>query len=143
MADTDLQVTGKNTSIRVVQNGTIVQIQDRVTNFTRDLEVSEVDGQYLGQTGRQTAQEFLGNKGTLEIEESTNAVGEFEDTIVAAMIARTPLVINIVDTTYYNDGTSVTYTYPDCKLTFGRRGARGEATKTTITWKNGKPRQRM
>lgn len=140
MADTDLTATGKNTQIQVVVNGAVTAIQDRVTNFTRDQEVDEIDSRYLGQSGRTTVQEFVGNNGTLEIEESTAAVGDLEDVITAAMVARVPVVLNIVDTTYYNDGTSKTYLYADCKLRFGRRVARGEATKTTINWKNGSPR---
>lgn len=143
MADTDLPVTGKNHSVRVVADGAVVAIQDRVTNFSVDLEVDEIDSKYLGQSGRKTVQEFVGHKGTMEIEESTDAAGSLEDTIIAAMVARTPLLINIVETIYYNDGTSASYTYADCKLTFGRRSSRGEATKTSITWKNGTPRARM
>jgi len=140
MADTDLPPPGKSTSIQLVVDGVITQIQDNVTSFTEQEDVDEIVTKPLGKSGSQISQEFVGHNGTAEVTESTSAPQDLQDLVNAARVARVPLVINIVRTTYFNDGSSVTHTYPDCKLTFGRKVSRGEATVTTITWKNGTPR---
>lgn len=142
MADTDLSVTGADTSVQLSVDGALIQIQDKVTNFTEDEDVDEIVSKFLGRSGSSISQEFVGNNGTLEIEEASTAAGALQDTINAARVSRVPMVINIVRTVYFRDGTSLTYTYPDCKLKFGRKAARGEATKISITWKNGTPRIR-
>lgn len=140
MADSDLAASGKNTSIQLAINGGVVQIQDRVRNFNVDVEMDEIRSKYLGRSGSSIAQEFVGYKGTLEIECSTSAADDLQDQIVAATKLRIPIVINIVETTFYNDATSSSYTYPDCKLTFGKRVQRGEATTISVQWSTGNDR---
>jgi len=140
MADIDNPVTGKDTSIQLTQNGTLIQIQDQVTGFSVDVQMDEITTKNLGRSGSRNDQEFVGWKGSIDITTSTASADEFMDTIVAAAIARVPMRNNIIDRTMYRNGTSAQYTYPDCKFTFSKRVKRGESTTVTLNWMTGENR---
>lgn len=140
MADTDLSATGKDTSITFSINGAPIQVQDKIKNFNADPMISETMGKYLGRSGSSIGQEFDGWEGTFEVDASTAALDEGFDLVVTAIIARTPVVLLITDTTYYRDGTSKTYTYPDVKITVGKKVTRGENTSHPVKWKTGSNR---
>ena len=140
MADTDLSATGKDTSITISINGTPVAIQDKIKNFNADPMITEIVSKHLGRSGSSVSQEFDGWEGSFEVDSSTGALDSAFDTIVAAIVTRTPVVLLITDTTYYRDGTSKTYTYPDVKITVGKKVTRGENTTHPVKWKTGSNR---
>ena len=140
MADTDLSATGKDTSVTFSINGAPIQVQDKIKNFNADPMISEQMGKYLGRSGSSIGQEFDGWEGSFEVDSSTAALDEGFDLVVAAIVARTPVVLLITDTTYYRDGTSKTYTYPDVKITVGKKVVRGENTTHPVKWKTGSNR---
>lgn len=140
MADTDLSATGKDTSITFSINGAPIQVQDKIKNFNAKPMITETVGKYLGRSGSSIGQEFDGWEGSFEVDQSTAAMDEGFDLVVAAIIARTPVVLLITDTTYFRDGTSKTYTYPDVKITVEKKVTRGENTTHSCTWKTGSNR---
>lgn len=140
MADIDLPSTGKDTQLSITVNGVVIRVADKITGFTADEEKDEIQTKLLGQSGSQRDQEFTGWKGTFNLAENTAEIDEMMDTIRAAQIARVPIDITINDTTYYRDGTSKTYAYPDCKLSISKSKKRGEANSSTLNWMTGKDR---
>jgi len=140
MADIDNPATGKDTSITLTQGGRLIQIQDQCSGFTSDVQMDEISTKNLGRSGSRNDQEFVGWKGTIDVTVSTATVDEFIDTIVAAAIARVPMLNNIIERTHYRNLTSKQYTYPDCKFTAGKRVKRGEATTVTLNWVTGENR---
>ena len=140
MADIDLPASGKDTSIRVVIDGVLKLLQDQVTRFTAKPTYDEIVTKPMGVSGSKIDKEFVGWEGSIELAVNTATLDEMMDAINAALIARVPVVINIVDTSHYRNATSKTYTYPDVKLDYDRSGQRGEAMKVTLGWKTGQNR---
>ena len=141
MADTDLTATGKSTTVQLIVNGSPVQIIDKVTSFSAKPDTTEVRSKYIGGSGSSIAQEFDGWSGKIGLELSTSAFDDAANLVMGASIARTPLVINVVDTTYWSDGSSTTHTYPDVKLSGWEKAVkRGEATTGSLDWATGSNR---
>lgn len=140
MADTDLSTNGYDTTITVSINGRPVQVQDKIKNFNAEPMMTEITAKYLGRAGSSISQEFDGWEGSFEVDCATGALDSAFDQVIAAVIARTPLVLLITDTTYFHDGTSRTYTYPDVKITVGKKVVRGENTTHPVKWKTGSNR---
>ncbi len=140
MSDIDLPISGKDTQIRVVVDGALKLVQDQVTRFTSKATYDEIVTKNLGTSGSKIDKEFVGWEGSIELSVNASTLDSLMDVINAALIARVPVLLNIVDTTYYRDGSSKTYTYPDVKLEYDRNVSRGESTKATLGWKTGRNR---
>lgn len=140
MSDIDLPSTGKDTQVRVIVDGVLKLIQDQVTRFTAKTTYDEIVTKNLGTSGSKVDKEFVGWEGSIELSVNTATWDAVMDIVNAALIARVPVLINIVDTTYYRDGSSKTYTYADIKLDYDRNVQRGEATKVNVGWKTGRNR---
>ena len=140
MSDLDLPASGKDTQIRIVVDGVLKLVQDQVTRFTAKATYDEIVTKNLGTSGSKIDKEFVGWEGSIELSVNTAAWDEIMDLINAALILRVPVLINIVDTTYYRNASSKTYTYADVKLDYDRNVQRGESTKAPVGGKTGRNR---
>lgn len=141
MADTDLTVTGKDVQVALSINGVPIRIVDAVVMTSAEPVLSEITQRHLGTSDVDVDVEHEGWKGELEISNKTADVDTLLDAAIASSRNRVPYVINIRETTRYRDGTSRSYTYPDCKLTAASRSAkRAEASTHRLSWRTGKNR---
>jgi hypothetical protein len=141
MADIDLAATGKDAQIVFTVNGNPVRVQDAVVKSSAEAVLTTIEQKHLGTSDVDIDIDSEGWRGTLEISARNATVDEFLDVVDAAIRTRTAIVINVVETTKYRDGTSKTYTYPDCKFTAAaKNNSRGEVTTHTISWRTGKAR---
>lgn len=140
MADTDLPVTGKDTSIVIIVGGTTQALFDQIEDFSAEQVVSTSIFRPLGTSTRKIDKEPEGYKGTFTVRTSTNAASLMEDILDAASRARLPTTVNIVRTTRYRNGTATTHIYRDCKLDFSSKMKRGEQDATTVNWDSGEAR---
>ena len=143
MADTDLAVEGKDTSIVVTYNGVPIKAYEAVRwEVEPIMDVQRTKP--LGTTAVQIDSIPNGWKGTLEIDVSRKEADELLDTMNAASLTRVPGILAFTSTTLYRDLTKKTYTYLDCKIVgFNTTTARGEKTKTRIQWETGLERVAM
>ena len=137
MPDETLPVSGKDTKIVLLLGGVPVKINDQVTEFSVKPVYDEIETKHLGVSGRHLDKEFLGYEGSITCATNTSVLDDFIDTINAALIARTPVRIDIVDQINYRNGTSQQKTYPDCKVDWDSKNQRGQARTVTLAWKNG------
>jgi len=140
MADTDLPISGKDTKLTLVVDGTLVDVVDKITNFSSRATYDTMETKGLGTTETHIDKVLVGWSGDLEIAVARKTIDELMDVIHAAQANRVPVVINIHDTTHYRNGTSKSYVYPDCKVEFEARKRRGESQTASLSWATGKDR---
>lgn len=143
MADQDLPVSGTDTSIKVLVDGALKKVVDQITGFTVRPVTAEIITEPLGADGSKIDHEFRYYEGEITFAPSTTDLDDIQDVVQAGLKSRVPVVINIVSTTRYRDGSKRTYTYPDVKLTFERRARRGQAQEFTVSWKCGNHRTQL
>lgn len=143
MADTDLAITGKDAKLVLLVAGAPVLIADAVVNSSAEEVLTTVEQKHIGTSDVDLDVEHEGWKGEVEASVKNSAIDEMIDEIALAGRNRTPIVINVVETERYRDGTSSTYTYPDVKITAASGSRRrGEVTTRRISWRTGKARIR-
>jgi hypothetical protein len=141
MSDQDLGVTGKDAQIVFSEGGTPKRVQDAVVTSSAEPVLTEIAQKHLGTSNVDIDVEHEGWKIEVEVSLKTAEVDEFIDTVLAKNRTRVPTVINVAETTRYRDGSSKSYTYPDCKLVGApvtRR--RGEVTTVRLSFRTGKSR---
>src|SRR5687767_4984440 len=138
MADTDLPITGKDAKLVMLVEGTPVLIADAVVNSAAEEVLATIETEHLGTSDVDVDVEHKGWKGDLECSVKNSAIDEMVDAVALAGRNRTPLVINVVETERYRDGSSASYTYPDVKITAAAGSRRrGEVTTRRISWRTG------
>lgn len=141
MADTDLPVTGKSTSITVLLGGVVKALTDQITSFSAKPSITEVATKNLGQSGSKVDTEFDGWEGSMEVSDSNGAASDIVDAMESASRLRLPLSVIITETVSYANGTSRRYTYTEVKIiSSDSSNSRGQARKITLGWKTGKQR---
>src|SRR5690606_33963113 len=140
MADHNMPIEGKDTSISISVNGQMVNVIDQVTNFSAEQTHSQREHRPLVTARVYRDLEPEGWSGTIEVAIASPDVDEVIDRIDAAKRAGIPVVINIRDRTRYRNGTSKTYLYPRCELGYSRSATRGESTTVSLAWETGEAR---
>ena len=143
MADIDLPISGKDTSIMVQLAGIPQGVQDKVLRFEAKPVFDEITSKHIGKSGSDIDNEFAHWEGTIEFSISSGIVDDLLDTVTQARIDRVPVLINATENINYRNGVSRSYQYLDLKLQFDRKTVRGEANTISVPWKSGVNRKRI
>lgn len=113
----DPRLKGQEVSVRLIRGGVVVSNVTSMGTFNDQVLMDLKQEQFLGETADQFDELFHGYKFDFEFQVSKANWAELQPSIVARARRATPnLVFNIVRTDYFNDGSSVTYTYTDVKF---------------------------
>ena len=137
MADIDNPITGKDVRVQLFVDGALQQVQDNIIRFEETPVYDEIQTKHLGKSGSTIDKVFTHWEGSFEAANSRKEIEQIIDAVTAARIARVPVLVNIVRSNTYRDGTSKSHTYLDCKLEFSTTTARGESQSSTVSWKTG------
>ncbi len=143
MADTDLPVEGRDTTILVMVNGVLQNVVDQITNFTSNCVYDRIETKPLGTTKTKIDDAPSGWEGTIELAVSRPTVDDFMDQLHTAQQTRVPMDVQIREQVRYRDGSVRTYLYREVKLQLATVNVRAEARKTTLNWKSGENRLRV
>lgn len=137
MADQTLPTTGENTKVELVVDGVPMKVIDSVVSFSESAQYKKVESEHLGTHNVDLNNIPNGWSGELEVSRRDGSLDDFIDAYNAARRARLPVLITIVNTKLFENGTSRTHTYPDVKVDFETRQTRGQNVTTRLPWRCG------
>lgn len=141
MASTDLPVTGKDAKIVLTVGGVLQTIANAVVSHSAEPIINVVQTKPLGTSRVKKDAEYQGWKGEVEANNETSTIDEILDALDAASRTRAIIVVNLTETTYYRNGTSSTYTYPNITIMNAPRSVkREEASTYRLSWETGEAR---
>lgn len=128
-------VKGKDTSIRILKNGEMVQVFE-ARSFTVNQDADITRHKHLGKIEDELDTNMNGWSGTVEIEKVGVAIDDFMDAVIENNLARIGAdTITIAERIDYRDGASRTYVYGPCEVTVGENVAgKDEAVVQTLNW---------
>ena len=135
----NLPIKGKDVSVQLLVGGGLRSVAHAI-GFDEKPVYDETITKPLGRDGSLIDKNFTHWEGSIEFEETRGDLDDIIDEMHFARKNSLPYIINIVRTFSYRNGTSRSYTYPDCELDFEASSRRGESVTKTISWKCGNHR---
>jgi hypothetical protein len=128
-------IRGKQTAIKLFKNGQPVALIP-ITKFSVNQESSFSRSYYVGQPYGEGDQSIEGWSGSLDVEVKDATVDELIDSIITTHINGVAAdEMTIVDTEFYNDGTSKTYVYMDIQMKMSKsQGGLNEKVTKKLDW---------
>lgn len=140
MPSNQTPTAGQNVQVEVVVDGIPAEVTGDVVSFTENAQYQKLESRPLGSTEVKITHIPDGWAGEIEIDVRNGALDRIIDALNLARRNRVPTLVNITQTKFFEDGSSVRYTYPDVVLDFGNTSRRGEFVKTRLGWRTGKDR---